>query len=60
MGDFTDGVVIGLLVGILVGIPLGWMIAQSMSSRQSASSVMIERDKEGRIVGLYYVPAGAK
>ena len=60
MSDLTDGVIIGLLIGVLVGIPIGWMVAQTVSKGSMASSVIFERDKEGRIAGLHYVPTGAK
>jgi ABC-type antimicrobial peptide transport system permease subunit len=55
---FSDGLVVGLLIGVLVGIPLGWLIAQAMFKPAStaSSSVVFDRDTEGRITGIHYVP----
>jgi hypothetical protein len=47
---------IGLIIGICVGIPVGFVIAKSYS--QKTSSVVFDRDSEGRIIGIHYVPMG--
>jgi ABC-type antimicrobial peptide transport system permease subunit len=51
----SDWLIVGLVIGVLVGIPLGWIIAQAFA-KQAPSSVVFERDREGRITGLHYVP----
>jgi ABC-type antimicrobial peptide transport system permease subunit len=55
---FSDGMLVGLLIGIFVGIPLGWLIAQVVfkPTQTASSSVVFDRDTEGKIVGIHYVP----
>ena len=48
---------VGLIVGVGVGIPLGFILAQMFMQKVSAS-VVFDRDAEGRIVGIHYVPKG--
>jgi len=58
---FSDGVIVGLLIGVLVGVPLGWIIAQTLfKPSQAASSVVFDRDEQGRITGIHYVPLKAE
>jgi hypothetical protein len=54
-----DWLIAGLILGVLVGIPLGWILAQAIA-KQAPSSVVFERDQQGRISGIHYVPTGAK
>ena len=56
---FSDGMVIGLLIGVLVGIPLGWMIAQMFLKPSGTGSILFERDQNGLISAIHYVPTGA-
>jgi len=54
-----DWFVVGLLVGLLVGVPIGWLIAQvlmKLPSAQATASVVFDRDEQGRIVAIHYVP----
>ena len=53
----VDWFVAGLITGILVGVSIGWLLAQTIAK---PASVIFERDKEGKISGIHYVPAGAK
>jgi ABC-type antimicrobial peptide transport system permease subunit len=55
----SDWLLVGLIVGIFVGIPLGWILTQIMA-KPAPSSVVFDRDQEGRISGIHYVPVGAK
>jgi hypothetical protein len=56
-----DWLIVGLIVGMFIGIPLGWILAQMMPKPAPApSSVVFDRDKEGRIAGIHYVPSGVK
>jgi len=55
----SDWLIAGLIIGVLIGIPLGWILAQT-AVKPAPSSVVFERDKEGRISGIHYVPSGAK
>jgi ABC-type antimicrobial peptide transport system permease subunit len=55
----SDWLLAGLIVGIFVGIPLGWILTQIMV-KPAPSSVVFDRDQEGRISGIHYVPVGAK
>ena len=54
----SDGVIVGLLIGVFVGISLGWILAQSLlkPSQTVPSSVVFDRDEQGRITGIHYVP----
>ncbi len=56
----SDWLVAGVLVGVLVGIPIGWLIAQFLKPKEAPASVVFDRDQEGRISGIHYVPVGAK
>jgi hypothetical protein len=47
---------VGLIVGMGVGIPLGFILAQFFM--QKSASVIFDRDAEGRISGIHYVPKG--
>jgi hypothetical protein len=51
--------IVGLIAGIFIGIPLGWILAQ-MLAKPAPSSVVFDRDQQGRISGIHYVPMGAK
>lgn len=55
----TDWLLVGLVVGVLVGIPLGYMLTALFKPKEAAS-VVFERDKEGKIGAIHYVPVGAK
>ena len=51
-GWLIAGVLIGFLVGLAVGLTLsGWL-------REGPASIVFERDESGRILGIYYAPAG--
>jgi len=58
MTEFSDGMLIGLLIGIFVGVPLGWLITQAIfkPTPTAPSSVVFDRDKEGKISSIHYVP----
>jgi len=55
----SDWLLAGFVIGLLVGIPLGFIIAQIFKPSGSAS-VVFERDREGRITGIHYVPVGGR
>jgi hypothetical protein len=55
----SDWMIVGLIAGIFIGIPLGWILAQ-MLAKPAPSSVVFDRDQQGRISGIHYVPMGAK
>lgn len=47
----------GFLAGVAVGLLLG-ILAQGL--RQGPATVVFERDAEGRIVGIHYVPGASR
>jgi len=53
-----DDLVVGILIGVLIGIPIGWIIARAVSSSKP-SSVVFDRDEEGRITAIHYVPGAS-
>jgi hypothetical protein len=55
----SDWFVVGLFAGVLIGIPLGWILAQ-ITLKPAPSSVLFDRDSEGKVSGIHYVPSGAK
>ena len=55
----SDWLLVGLITGIFIGIPLGWILTQ-ITVKSASSSVVFDRDQEGRINGIHYVPVGAK
>ena len=55
----VDWLIAGIFIGVLIGIPIGYILLQALKPREQAS-VIFERDQEGRISGIHYVPAGAK
>jgi len=57
MGD--GDLAIGIVIGLLVGIPLGWILCWSLMQMVPAS-VVFDRDEEGRITGIHYVPGVAR
>jgi hypothetical protein len=58
MGE-SDWLLAGLIIGVLVGVPLGYLLAQIVA-KPSTSSVVFDRDREGRISGIHLVPIGVK
>jgi uncharacterized membrane-anchored protein YhcB (DUF1043 family) len=54
-----DWLVVGFIIGLLVGIPIGWLAAQ-LVTRQYPASVVFERDEQGRIVAIHYVPGAGR
>jgi len=52
-----DWLLVGLVIGVLIGIPLGCVLMHVLRVREYGS-VVFERDHEGRIVGIHYVPGG--
>lgn len=55
-----SSLLIGLMVGLLAGVSIGWLLAQALShARREPSSVVFDRDSEGRITAIHYVPVGA-
>lgn len=56
----SDWLIAGLLIGLLVGIPFGWMISQMTFNSNKPQSVTFDRDEDGRITGIHYVPMGCK
>jgi hypothetical protein len=59
MAAEVEWLAIGLVIGLLVGIPVGWIMAQ-MFMRVAPASVVFDRDSEGRITGIHYVPGGVR
>jgi len=57
--DRNDWSITILFIGILIGIPIGWILAQTFM-KLSAGSVIFDRDEQGRISGIHYVPMGGK
>jgi hypothetical protein len=55
----SEWLLTGVIIGVLIGIPLGYIILQIFKPREQAS-VVFERDKEGRVSGIHYVPIGGK
>jgi hypothetical protein len=55
----SDWLLTGIIIGVLIGVPLGYIILQIFKPREQAS-VVFERDKEGRVSGIHYVPIGGK
>jgi ABC-type antimicrobial peptide transport system permease subunit len=53
--DSNDWSITILFIGIFIGIPIGWILAQTLM-KISSSSVIFERDQQGRISGIHYVP----
>jgi uncharacterized membrane-anchored protein YhcB (DUF1043 family) len=54
-----DWFVVGLFVGLLIGVPIGWLIAQVVTKQfpaQAQASVIFDRDEQGRVVAIHYVP----
>ena len=50
---------VGLVVGLLIGLPIGWLVSQVLLLQRSngaISSVVFERDKDGNITAIHYVP----
>jgi hypothetical protein len=50
---------VGLVVGLLVGLPIGWLISQVLllqKNNVALSSVVFERDEDGNITAIHYVP----
>ena len=54
----VDWLLVGLMVGVIVGIPVGFMLANVLSAReaQPPASVVFQRDSEGRITEIHYIP----
>jgi uncharacterized membrane-anchored protein YhcB (DUF1043 family) len=57
-----EWLLVGLVIGLLVGIPIGWLIAQVLMKAQpaQAASVVFDRDEQGRIVAIHYVPGAGR
>jgi len=51
--------IIGFLMGIFVGIPIGWIVAQAIAGSKP-SSVIFDRNQEGQITSIHYVPGVSK
>lgn len=47
---FVEGIVIGLLIGLPAGLCLGWVMYNVLEP----SAVIIDRNAEGRVVGIRY------
>lgn len=58
MADF-DWFIAGLIVGFLCGVSIAASILAFLSPRESGS-VVFDRDEQGRITGIHYVPRGVK
>ena len=52
----SDWLIAGLIIGVLIGIPVGWILAQTSAK---PGSVVFDRDEQGRVSSIHYVP-GAK
>jgi F0F1-type ATP synthase assembly protein I len=46
-----------LIIGVLVGISLGYILSQIIGKHPQAS-IVFDRDQQGRITGIHYVPGG--
>jgi len=55
----SEWFIAGVVVGVLVGFVLGVSVLKTFRG-ESTASVMFERDEQGRITGIYYVPASGK
>jgi ABC-type antimicrobial peptide transport system permease subunit len=53
-----DWLLVGIVIGLLIGIPIGWLISQVLLKIQpmQAASIVFDRDEQGRIVAINYVP----
>jgi hypothetical protein len=62
MAGEAEWLAVGLVLGLIIGIPLGWVIAQTFTrpAQASPASVVFDRDSEGRITGIHYVPGGVR
>ena len=52
MGDSTSAVVTAFLAGFAVGLAVGLLVLR----RQQPGSVILDRDQQGRVVAIHYVP----
>lgn len=59
MASEVEWLAIGLVIGLLAGISISWIITQ-MFMKAAPASVVFDRDSEGRVTGIYYVPGGGK
>jgi len=50
----AESLLVGLIAGFLIGVPFGYMLSQLLAPRRTGS-IVVDRDKEGRIVGIHYV-----
>ena len=50
------GIILFFIIGLLLGGTLGFLIAYTLVEK--SSTVVFERDNEGRITALHYVRAG--
>jgi hypothetical protein len=65
MAAEAEWLAVGLVLGLIIGIPLGWVIAQTFTrpaqaAQAAPASVVFDRDSEGRITGIHYVPGGVR
>jgi Na+/H+ antiporter NhaA len=54
-----DSLLVGILIGLIIGLPVGMAIAFILRQVQLAS-VVFDRDEQGRIVAIHYVPGAGR
>jgi hypothetical protein len=55
----SDWLLTGIVIGVLIGIPIGCILVQLFKPKEQAS-VIFDRDTEGKISGIHYVPVGGQ
>jgi uncharacterized membrane-anchored protein YhcB (DUF1043 family) len=50
-----ESLAVGLAVGLALGVVIGLLVAQLISAQRPVS-VVFDRDAEGRVVAIHYVP----
>jgi uncharacterized membrane-anchored protein YhcB (DUF1043 family) len=53
---FIAGFVIGVAVGVVVGYVLSRYIPYAQAQQPLGATVVFERDENGRIIAIHYVP----
>ena len=50
-----ESLAVGLAVGLALGLVIGLLVAQLIAAQRPAS-VVFDRDAEGRVTAIHYVP----
>ena len=56
----SEWMLIGLIIGVPLGICIGWILSQLLKPQKAQASVVFNRDSEGRITEIHYVPVEQK